>query len=83
MTGTGIISGVRQQTVVGAGGKIEIVAPSLPPGISVEVLVFVEPVEQETTKYLLSTQANRQHLLQALEDLQDCSRYTFVDVNAL
>jgi len=83
MTGVGIISGIRQKVVVGTEGRIEILTANLPQGTVVEVIVLVEPVELDTTEYLLSTQANRQHLLQALEDLQDRSRYIYVNVDEL
>lgn len=83
MSEAAIISGIRQKTVVGAGGKIEIVAPDLPQGIPVEVIVFIEPAEEDTTEYLLSTAANRQHLLQAVKELQDRSQYIFVDTDKL
>ena len=76
-----LISGFRQKTIVWDGGKIEIVAPNLPQGVRVEVIVFVEPVEQDTTEYLLSTEANRQHLQKAMEDLQDRTLYTIVDLD--
>lgn len=62
-----MITGIRQKTVVGEGGKIEIVSSDLPPGAEVEVIVFVEPVEQDETECLLSTEANRKHLLEALD----------------
>jgi antitoxin YefM len=74
-----MITGIRQKTVVGEGGKIEIVSPELPSGTLVEVIVLVEPVEQDTTEYLLSTEANRNHLLQALQDLEKPDGYIYVD----
>ena len=37
----------------------------------------------DDTDYLLSTQANREHLERALKDLEDRSNYTYVDVAAL
>ena len=81
MAEVAVISGIKQRAVVGDSGKIEIVAPDLPKGALVEVIVFT--VEQDTTEYLLSTQANRQHFLQAMDDLQDRSKYTFVDIDKL
>jgi len=65
-----MITGIRQKTVVREGGKIEIVSPELPTGAVVEVIVVVEPVEQDTTEYLLSTEANRKHLLEAMENIE-------------
>jgi len=82
MTQTAVISGFRQKTTVKDGGRIEIVAPNLSPGATVEVIVFVEP-PSDTTEYLLSTTANRQHLLKAMEELEDRDRYTFVNVDEL
>jgi antitoxin YefM len=82
MTQPAMISGFRQKTTVGDGGRIEIVAPNLSPGVAVEVIVFVEPAG-DTTEYLLSTTANRQHLLKAMEDLHDRDLYTFVDLDEL
>lgn len=74
-----MIAGIRQKTLVGEGGKIEVLSPELPSGTLVEVIILVEPVEQDTTEYLLSTEANRSHLLQALRDLEDPSRYIYVN----
>jgi antitoxin YefM len=81
--GVSVISGIRQRVIVGEGGTIEVLAPDLPKGTTVEVIVFIEPEERDTTDYLLSTEANRRHLLQALEDLEDRSRYTHVDADDL
>jgi len=77
-----MIAGIRQKTVVGVGGKVEILSPDLPSGTRVEVIVLVEPVEQDTTEYLLSTEANRKHLLQALRDLENPASYIHVDLAA-
>ncbi len=82
MTQTAVISGFRQKTTVKDDGRIEIVALNLLPGAIVEVIVFVEPAG-DATEYLLSTTANRQHLLKAMEDLEDRDRYTFVDLDEL
>ncbi|MBM3135356.1 MAG: hypothetical protein FJZ89_08795, partial [Chloroflexi bacterium] len=65
-----MIAGIRQKTIVGEGGKVEVLSPELPCGTLVDVIILVEPAEQDTTEYLLSTEANRRHLLQALQDLQ-------------
>ncbi|MBU4225809.1 MAG: hypothetical protein KKC71_08310 [Chloroflexi bacterium] len=74
-----MIAGIRQKTVVGEGGKIEFSSPELPSGMLVEVIVLVEAEEQDATEYLLSTEANRNHLLQALQGLDDPSCYIYVD----
>ena len=78
-----MLTGIRQKTIVGEGGKIEFLSPELPSGMLVEVIVLVEPEEQDATEYLLSTEANRNHLLQALQDLDDPSRLIYVDPTEL
>jgi antitoxin YefM len=78
-----MIVGVRQKTVVGKGGKVEFSSPALPPGALVDVIVLIEPEEQDETEYLLSTEANRSHLLQAVRELDDSSTYIYVDPDAL
>jgi antitoxin YefM len=74
-----MIAGIRQKTIVGEGGKVEVLSPELPDGTLVDVIILVEPVEQDTTEYLLSTEANRRHLLQALQDLKRPSSYIYVN----
>ncbi len=46
------------------------------------VQITISPSVDETD-YLLSTQANREHLERALKDLEDHSTYTYVDVATL
>ena len=75
-----MITGIKQKVVVGEGGKIEISSPQLPSGALVDVIVFVEPAEQDTTEYLLSTEANRNHLRQALQDLDKPSNYIYLNL---
>ena len=74
-----MITGFRQKTLVGEGGKIEIRSPDLPSGTLVDVIILVEPVEKDTTEYLLSTKANRDHLLQALHELREPSSRIYVN----
>jgi antitoxin YefM len=74
-----MIVGVRQKVVVGQDGKIELSSPALPQGALVDVIVLLEPEEQDETEYLLSTDANRCHLLQALRELDDSSNYIYID----
>jgi antitoxin YefM len=73
-------SAIRQKTRVKPGGKLEIFSPKLPEGALVEVRVFLLPKEeQDMTDYLLSTEANRRHLMEALADLENPSTYIYVD----
>jgi antitoxin YefM len=62
-----MINGIKRRGIVGKDGKIEIQAPEFPEGTAVEIIVLVDSAEEDTTDYLLSTPANRNHLLQALE----------------
>lgn len=73
-----MIGGIRQKAIVGEHGKVEITAPDLPTGALVDVIVLMEPGEQDTTDYLLSYEANRNHLMQALRELDDRSSYIYV-----
>jgi len=70
-----MITGIRERAIVKEGGKVEISSPDLPIGTEVEVIVLVE--EQDTTEYLLSTEANRRHLEQALEDLKHPEKFNY------
>ncbi|HEY9828444.1 MAG TPA: hypothetical protein V6D19_23645 [Stenomitos sp.] len=63
-----MISPIKQHGIVGKNGIIEIQTTDLPEGTSVEVIIVVEPEATDETDYLLSTNANREHLLQALEN---------------
>lgn len=65
-----MISGIKQRGVVGRGGTTEIQAPELPEGTVVEIIVLVEQ-PSDKTEYLLSTEANRQQLRDALEQAED------------
>jgi antitoxin YefM len=67
-----MINGIKQHGVVGKNGRIEIES-ELPEGTAVEIIVLVEsaasavPDMSDETHYLLSTEANRQQLLEAIE----------------
>jgi antitoxin YefM len=75
-----MFSGIKQQVVVGKDGKIEIQTSELVEGSVVEVIVLVEQdvaeinanpsIQQDTTEYLLSTEANRHHLMTAIQDIE-------------
>ncbi len=78
-----MISGIRQRTMVREGGKIEIMSSELPVGKNVEVFVWVEPDERCISEYLLSDEANRKHLLQAINDLEDRSAFIYVNPDDL
>jgi antitoxin YefM len=73
-----MLTGIRQRTRVTEGGRIEIPSSELPSGALVEVIVLIEQEAVDTTEYLLSTEANRAHLREALRDLNDPSSYHYV-----
>jgi antitoxin YefM len=64
-----MIQSIRQHLRVGTGGAIAIQSSELAEGMVVEVIVLLEP-DQDTTEYLLSTEANRQHLQDSLEHIE-------------
>ena len=66
-----MISGIKQQSTVGKNGKIEIPSTDLPEGTIVEVIVLVESSAVDETDYLLSTPANKDCLLQSLENIKN------------
>lgn len=77
-----MLTGIREKTIVKENGMVEISAPDLPVGTEVEVIILVED-EQDTTEYLLSTEANRRHLEQAMLDAEDPEKRIYVDIENL
>jgi len=75
-----MITGIREKTIVKEGGKVEIFSSDLPIGTEVEVIV---PVEEDTTKYLLSTEANRRHLEESRQDAENPEKLIYVDIENL
>lgn len=68
-----MINAIRQKVLVKEEGKVEILSPELSSGTLVEVVVFLsseEENEQDSTDYLLSTEANREHLLQSINHVE-------------
>jgi antitoxin YefM len=75
-----MLSGIKQQAVVGKDGKIEIQTSELTEGTVVEVIVLIEqnatetdasqPTSQDETEYLLSTEANRHRLMTAIQNVE-------------
>jgi antitoxin YefM len=66
-----MIDTIKQQSIVGKDGRIEIASSQLPEGTKVDVIVLVESLEQNETEYLLSSAANRTQLLRAIEQSKD------------
>jgi antitoxin YefM len=76
-----MISGIKQQSTVGKNGKIEILSTDLPEGTLVEVIVLVESQTIDETDYLVSTPANKDHLIQALESVEDSDNLIVITPN--
>jgi antitoxin YefM len=66
-----MITGIKQQSTVGKNGKIEIPSTDLPEGTLVEIIVLVESSTIDETDYLLSTPANKDRLLQSIENIKN------------
>jgi hypothetical protein len=57
-----MINNIRQQGIVGKGGRIEMLSPELPVGARVEIIVLVdEPIKQisQTNTTLIPKPSNR------------------------
>ncbi|MBW4610315.1 MAG: hypothetical protein KME22_24655 [Hassallia sp. WJT32-NPBG1] len=76
-----MFSGIKQKAIVGKDGKIELSATELAEGTVVEVIVLVEPqTEEDDTTYLLKSEANKKHLLKAIENV-DKGNLIYVDLD--
>jgi len=77
-----MIGTIRERTVVKNGGRIEISSPELVDGSEVEVWVLVSDgvEEMDATDYLLSTEANRQRMEEALEELKHPESFIPLDM---
>jgi antitoxin YefM len=56
---------------------------NLPEGTVVEAVLWVDQGVQDETEYLLSTDANRRYLLEALEELKQPQNFVYVDIDKL
>jgi antitoxin YefM len=77
-----MITAIREKVVVKEGGKIEILSPEFEIGKEFDVIILAEN-EADTTEYLLSTKANREHLLNALEVARNHENLIYVDIDTL
>jgi len=64
-----MFNGIRQKVTVGKGGRVEFLSPELPVGVTVEIIVLIEPSTQETQKErLLRLSADDKQLQQARKE---------------
>ena len=65
-----MLTGIKQRAIVGEGGRIEIAASELPSGTVVEVIVLVEPEEQDLQDFMsLPLDERRRVLAQQAEQM--------------
>lgn len=77
-----MLQSIKATTTVNKDGAINIYSPELPIGETVEVIILIQPKNQDTTDYLMSNPANKMHLLEAIEELNNPTNYTYVDIEA-
>jgi antitoxin YefM len=67
-----MLNSIKQKAIVGQNGRIELPTTELTEGTVVEVIVLVEAdPEEDETDYLLRSRANKQQLLDALENVKN------------
>lgn len=73
------MNALKYQTIV-KNGQLNLPTLDLPEGTVVEAILLIkESTEIDETDYLLSTEANRQHLKEAIESLKNPDNYIYVD----
>ncbi len=73
--------GFKKQAIVNKDGKIVLTTTELKEGTIVEVIVLVESQnEEDETTYLLKSEANKKHLLKALDNANQ-GNLNYVDLD--
>jgi antitoxin YefM len=62
---------VKTKAIVNKQGTIELLDMDISEGTEVEIIVLVPNSETDTTEYLLSTEANKKELLEAIERVKN------------
>jgi antitoxin YefM len=75
-----MLNAIKQKAIVGKDGKIELLTTELPEGALIEVIVLVESKIEDETTYLLKSEANKKHLLKALENVEQ-GNLIYVDLD--
>lgn len=77
------MNALKYQTIV-KDGQLNLPPLDLPEGTIVEAILLIqESQEMDETDYLLSTEANRQYLKEAIESLKNPDNYIYIDPNKL
>ena len=79
-----MINTIREHVTITTSGSLTINSPALAAGTEVEVLILLENGKEEldATDYLLSTEANRQRMEEALEELKHPENFIPLDMEA-
>jgi antitoxin YefM len=77
-----MITAIREKVLVKEGGRIEILSSEFKIGKEVEVIILADD-EVDATEYLLSTDANREHLFDAIDESRNRENLIYVDVDNL
>jgi antitoxin YefM len=73
-----MITAIREHAVI-RNGVIQLPEIDYPDGTEVEVIVLVDR-EMDETDYLLSTEANRERMYKALEELKHPENFVSLDL---
>ncbi len=78
-----MINAIRERLTVTTPGQLTISSPELEQGADVEVLILLENGQEEmdATDYLLSTEANRRRMYEALEELKHPENFIPLDID--